>query len=269
MKLLKNFLRRKTIQSLYLLRNVNFSIKHHWVSNKKIFLNIYQHKGYWWYGKKRENNDISMFYKIIKKNDIVYDIGAHIGYMSIIFSDIVGMGGKVFSFEPSPYSFNYLKKNLDDFHNCKIIKKGVSNKSTHKEFFTEDLTGQNSSFEKDFQGLRNNYLNSGVKKINTNTIIVQTSTIDLFSHDNELIPKFIKIDVEGHELKILEGAVNTIRNSLPNFMIELNKLEDKENLINYFFKYDYKFFQGGLEIAPSNLSIGNIFCLNRETYNRF
>src|SRR3990172_1939329 len=48
--------------------------------------------------------------KIIHEGDIVLDIGANIGYYSLIFAKLVGKLGKVFSFEPEPYNFSLLNK---------------------------------------------------------------------------------------------------------------------------------------------------------------
>jgi len=51
--------------------------------------------------------------KNVKKGDTVVDIGAHIGYFTIILSDLVGNDGKVIAFEPNPITFSILKKNIE------------------------------------------------------------------------------------------------------------------------------------------------------------
>ena len=67
--------------------------------------------------------------KLIKKGDVVVDVGANIGYYSLIFARAVGDNGKVFAFEPEPTNFDLLKKNLEinGYKNVVAINKAVSN----------------------------------------------------------------------------------------------------------------------------------------------
>ena len=81
--------------------------------------------------------------KIIKKNDVVIDVGAHIGYYTLLFSDLVGENGKVFSFEPVLESFKLLEKNIEEnnFTNVTSIQKAVSNETKlTKLFLTPNAT---------------------------------------------------------------------------------------------------------------------------------
>src|SRR5688500_2105284 len=50
--------------------------------------------------------------RVIRKNDSVYDVGAHVGYTSILFGKLVGPGGKVQAFELIPSTSEILKKSL-------------------------------------------------------------------------------------------------------------------------------------------------------------
>ena len=63
----------------------------------------------------------------IKPGNIVIDIGAHIGYYTLIFAELVGDSGKVFSFEPESKNFELLTKNVDvnNFQNVTLEKKGA------------------------------------------------------------------------------------------------------------------------------------------------
>ena len=85
------------------LRNFNFSIKwKHDVTKRPFILKTWSHKGYWFYGKHREYNEINRFKEFINKNDCVIDIGSHIGYTTQIFEELVGENGTVFAAEPTP-----------------------------------------------------------------------------------------------------------------------------------------------------------------------
>ena len=73
---------------------------------------------------------ITAFVKdMIKEGDIVIDIGAHIGYYTLLFSKLVGKTGKVFAFEAHPDNFTLLKQNVETngYTNVVVENKAVSN----------------------------------------------------------------------------------------------------------------------------------------------
>lgn len=67
----------------------------HQYSGFGILINSYYHKGYWYYGSRREKNTVEKFYEIIKKGVYVFEIGGHKGYLSTLFSSIIGPDGKL------------------------------------------------------------------------------------------------------------------------------------------------------------------------------
>ncbi|MCG2725697.1 MAG: FkbM family methyltransferase [Elusimicrobia bacterium] len=75
--------------------------------------------------------------KVIKKGDIVLDLGAHIGYYTLIFAKLVGNEGKVIAFEPSPNNFALLKKNIgiNGYKNVILKQKAVSNKNENIKLY--------------------------------------------------------------------------------------------------------------------------------------
>lgn len=82
--------------------------------------------------------------KEIKKGDVVLDIGANIGYYTLIFAKLVGEDGKVFVFEPAPTNFSFLKKNVEinSYKNVVLVQKAVSNKTGKlKLYLSEDNIG--------------------------------------------------------------------------------------------------------------------------------
>ena len=76
----------------------------------------------------------------IKKGDVVLDIGANIGYYTLIFARLVGEEGKVFAFEPDPENFALLKKNVEinGYHNVVLVQKAISNKTGKIRLFKFD-----------------------------------------------------------------------------------------------------------------------------------
>jgi len=72
-----------------------------------------------------EKNETNLVKSKIKEGEIVVDIGANIGYYTLIFAKLVGTSGKVFAFEPEPHNFHLLQKNLkaNSYQNVTIEKK--------------------------------------------------------------------------------------------------------------------------------------------------
>ena len=97
--------------------------------------------------KSYEEFETKLVKDIIKEGNVVVDIGANIGYFTLIFSRLVGRKGEVFAFEPEPNNFNLLKKNIEinDYKNVNLINKAVSNKSGKIELYLDDVnTGRHS-----------------------------------------------------------------------------------------------------------------------------
>ena len=133
--------------------------------------------------------------KIIKEGDVVIDIGANIGYYTLLFAKLVGGKGKVFAFEPDPDNFQLLKKNVEinGYQNVVLERKALSNKNGKTKLYLCDFNrGAHRIFESEL-----------CKK----SIEIETVRLDdYFSklHLNEPI-SFIKMDTEGSELGVIEG----------------------------------------------------------------
>ena len=135
----------------------------------------------------------NLFRKEINKGEVVLDIGAHIGYFTLIAANLVGEEGKVFAFEPAPDNFALLKKNVEfnGYENVVPIEKAVSNKCGRtKLFLDERSTGNNTIYEP---------ANAG------KSVEVDVITLDEFFKDYNGNINFIKMDVEGAEPAVIEG----------------------------------------------------------------
>lgn len=62
-----------------------------------------------------------LFEKLVKRGDIVFDIGAHVGFYTLLASELVGKNGKVLAFEPLPRNLSYLKRHLK-LNNCQNVE---------------------------------------------------------------------------------------------------------------------------------------------------
>ena len=170
----------------------------------------------------------------VEKNNIVVDIGANIGYYTLLMAL---NQAKVFSYEPEPKNFKLLQKNvnLNNFSsNVKLYNKAVSNYNGFSKLFLAGATDLNGGVIVDrakggapgMHTLSNN-------RFGSNSIDVEVTKLNLDKID------FAKIDVEGHELHVLEGM-----KILPTkILIEFNPLYLQASGKNYnaFFHFIEKF----------------------------
>lgn len=144
----------------------------------------------------------------------VLDIGAQSGFFSILFSKLVGPSGRVFAFEPLPANFRMLEQNisLNRLENVTISRDAVAGHSGELLF---EFPHHEASLvagpleESDDQG---------------SFSVPCTSIDDYFARENIPI-HFLKIDVEGAEASVLDGASGTLQRYRPAIMVELHNME--------------------------------------------
>ena len=154
----------------------------------------------------------------IKNKDII-DAGAFTGDTSLPLSKRTTKN--VYAFEPFKDSFEILKKNISDnnIENIIPVNKSLGNINGERSLF---LSGNNVQGITSDATLRNY----------DNEIKVQETTIDTFVEENNLEVGFITIDVEGAEMDLLEGAINTIKTQKPLLYISIyHKVSDYFDII--------------------------------------
>jgi FkbM family methyltransferase len=164
-------------------------------------------------------NDYSVFASILQQNgvyephvtkaikghlnpgNIFVDIGANLGYFTLMASRLVGHFGKVFAFEPGTQAYTYCKKNieLNKLFNVKLYKNGLWNEK--KTLMISD----------------SNQL--GFNHISDNGDSVECILLDSLY----LTPDLIKIDIEGAEPYALQGMVETLKRCHPAIIMEVNR----------------------------------------------
>jgi FkbM family methyltransferase len=143
----------------------------------------------------------TFFRRHLSPGGIVLDIGAHIGYYSLIFAEAVGPSGKVFAFEPNPENYRLLLKNIriNKFQNIEPINKAVS-----------DKTGVLNLYESDSNSGDHRIYDSGEKR---KQIRIQALKIDDLISEMEQPLKLIKMDIQGAEYYALNGMISLINKS--------------------------------------------------------
>lgn len=142
----------------------------------------------------------------LRKGMTVLDVGGNVGLISRICSTAVGSTGKVVAFEPDPYTRGFLEYNTRNCGNVTVSPIALSDENTKAQFHIHPGSGTSNSLVEI----------SGAKDV----FDVDCMTMDSYLEENpELKPEFIKIDVEGAELRVLKGMERTISASGGLFLI--------------------------------------------------
>ena len=158
------------------------------------------------------------FAGIIRDGDVVYDVGANKGQMTLIFSRLVGRGS-VLSFEPSLAERKYLTENLrlNRISNVRVVEAAASDSAGTATFLYSDAhptMGKLAAVEAD-------YVVDGSRAFNVSTVTLDSMT------EASGMPAFIKLDVEGGAAAVLRGARQIIEQLKTVFYIELHGREEQ------------------------------------------
>lgn len=155
-----------------------------------------------------EKTTTELFKKYVKEGNTVVDLGANIGYFSLLSSKLVGKSGRVFSFEPEPKNFKYLSKNIEinGYSQDSAFQKAVSDKNGKTKLYICSYdTGHHTINQ--HEGIESY---SHGRKLEENFIEIDTITLDSFMEGKGEV-NFIKIDVEGAEMLALMGMDRVLR----------------------------------------------------------
>ncbi len=169
---------------------------------------------YWGFGTKvrfllgwYESETVKVCNSLIKPGMKALDIGAHCGYFTRLFSELVGPTGMIYAFEPHPQTFQFLSQNISYFKhkNVMAVPKAASDRQGEVEFFEMSASGKHSLYNV------SSYLSHFTLQ---KKMAVQSTTIDQFlaEQGNPKID-FVKMDIEGGEPKALRGMEQTIKNA--------------------------------------------------------
>lgn len=172
----------------------------------------------------------------IKPNDIIFDIGANVGLMSLPFAKLVP-NGMVYSFEPTNYALERLKKNISLNNslskNIRVINSFVSMSTSENPTITA-FSSWKVNGEKD---PNNHPVHLGTPK---EAINVPSTTLDDFVLNNNINQlNFIKIDTDGHEYEVFKGGYETIKKFRPAIIFEIGLYVMQEKNISFSYYLDY------------------------------
>jgi FkbM family methyltransferase len=184
-----------------------------------------------------EKNELQIVIKLIENKFTVFDVGANVGWYAMniakIFEDI-----KIFAFEPVPKTFECLKKNIEinEVQNIQIFNFGFSNKNEEFVFYYDPRNSGNASIA--------NLSESN----NVETVECIIKRMDDFVYEKGLTVDLIKCDVEGAELLVFQGGMETIKRCKPIIFTEMLRKWAKKfgyhpnDIINLFSHQGYRCF---------------------------
>lgn len=149
------------------------------------------------YDKIWEPETTKLIKNIIHKGDIGIDLGANIGYFTILMANLVGMSGKIFSFEPDPQNFDILQKNIKQNQLKNVIPKqsAIGDIDGKIKLY---LSNTNAGWHKVFP---TQFVDYEVSKKN---IDVDICSLDKLFANKKI--DLIKMDVEGYEWNTIQGG---------------------------------------------------------------
>lgn len=163
---------------------------------------------------------------------VAFDVGANLGEWSLLMAKSIGPSGKLYSFEPLPFLAEAIDKTLkaNGFKQARVIAGAVSNKSGE------------ATLSVDYRHTGKSRIGTLESDGETERLAVKTLTLDDFSNSENLERlDFIKIDVEGHEAAVIEGAKDVLSKFRPTLILEagMETEDDRRNIRNILTSLEY------------------------------
>ncbi|MCK9323917.1 MAG: FkbM family methyltransferase [Bacteroidales bacterium] len=164
-----------------------------------------------------EQPTVAFLEQHVKNSSCCYDIGGHVGYLSLVLSKLVGKDGTVYVFEPRPININYINRHikLNKILNIKLLGIGIS-----------DFTGESTFYDKG---------GTGTGKISDKgSLTIRVNSLDKLHEDKAIAPPdLIKMDIEGEEFKALCGSRELLKTYKPILVISTHSQTIHDSCLNF------------------------------------
>lgn len=160
---------------------------------------------------------------------VVWDVGAHVGYSSMVFASFVGSNGRVYAFEPNPHNVGcfrrHLSKNQHLSERVELLECAVARMDGELPFrlSPSQLLGSIGYLDTDGQYPSDRISKETYDKLQT--VLVPVRTLNSLLGEGLAPPDLIKIDVEGAEAQVLEGGGDLLATVKPQLLIEVHGIK--------------------------------------------
>jgi FkbM family methyltransferase len=214
-------------------------------------------KGYLWttassydhiLGSYEDPETVKTFCSWLKPDTVFYDLGGNVGFYALMANRFIS-AGKIYSFEPIPFVRFILEKHIElnkkyiQHNNISILPFAISD---HEK----EITFSNDISQRD----GNTYIKSAENFTKAkDSVIVKCYSIDELLQQGYAAPDIIKIDVEGAELDVLNGAINTLKQYKPHILLATHDCHlpgVKDQCINFLVELGYTLKHTGYYHRP-------------------
>ena len=214
--------------------------------------------------KNNYEPEIKLVKEFVAKGTDSLDIGV---YQGIYSYEISKYAKTVHAFEFNPIIFPFLNRNIYKIiNNIKLYNFGLSNKNgkTTLRIPIRNKLVREENYEEFFEMGRAT-IHDKNEFNEFRTFSVNVKKLDNFQFENPI--SFIKIDVEGHEIEVIEGAIETINKNRPILLVEIEERHSKKkvsDIINFINALGYKSYYFNEKELINTATITNF-----ETYNNY
>lgn len=154
--------------------------------------------------------------RYLREDAVFFDVGAHLGFFSLLAARLVGSGGTVYGFEASSEMAGYYRDNIKHISHIRPNHLAVSNTNGFIRFFEFPVlySEYNSVNQSQYTSA------SWFRTMKPKEAEVACTTLDTFSQKEQMYPDMIKIDVEGAEQLVMEGSIQLLARCKPVVIME-------------------------------------------------
>ncbi len=195
---------------------------------------------YYWLGAY-EPDTVATIQEMCEKGDVVYDIGANLGYTALLFAKAVGKEGVVVAFEPLPENATRVEEH--------IAMNQVGARVTVEAMAISDATGTERFLVHELHGMGKIEGSSGRKEGYADVVEVPAISVDdyVFGRGGPT-PAVIKLDIEGGGGKAISGMARVLADVRPVVLAELHGAEERDAVVGALraHRYDLREMRRGL-----------------------
>jgi FkbM family methyltransferase len=152
----------------------------------------------------------------LREGQTFIDVGAYVGVYSLLASRLVGRRGKVYAFEPDAAAREFCQRNLkmNKVFNVDLMRFAISNRTGPKVMSYLPCSSGSQILE--------DVPSSEAMNVQGKSLTIEATSLDDFCAKTLLIPDMVKVDVEGHEVEVIEGGMRTFRSSKTTLILEVH-----------------------------------------------